>query len=451
MSVNATAAWRIRVDGDDTNGAGFDSAISGAGTDYTDQASPQLSLSDLATPGAASTTLTSATGGFTAAMIGNCIRISSGTNFTAGYYFITGYTDTNTVTLDRTPTSAGAGSSGVGKLGGAWASLGAMATGGTRTVPSVTSPLVAGNTIYIRGSGSDDPGVTPDYDYSGSLGYWTYPAGNTTGGHIKLVGYNGRPAIKTPGLLMYNAVSWGAENLLCIAGGTNNSTGWAGSGRWSLYNVMMDQNNFDVPMNSGIFEMVECCVRCTGQTTAGSNYAIVATNYNALVQHNKITSKGHGITSSYMGAIIENIITGCGGIGIEFGPSSDNYGVQILRNIIHANGSHGIVLSNANAVNTTRARHNILTANVGRGISLPSGTALNHRIARKPQIDWNAFGAGTFANVSGKYNNFNGGANDIDLVSDVSPFVDEGADDFNIDTASSSGALLVAAALAVPG
>ena len=116
MAINATAQWRIRQDGANDNGGGYDPEISGAGTDYTDQSTPALSPTDLATTGAV-TTLTSATGGFTAAMIGNCIRISSGTNFDTGYYFITGYTDTNTVTLDRTPSSGGAGSSGVGKLG----------------------------------------------------------------------------------------------------------------------------------------------------------------------------------------------------------------------------------------------------------------------------------------------------------------------------------------------
>ncbi len=122
MALQATGVWEIRDDGNANNGGYYDPALAGAGTDYTQQAAAQLSLTDLACE-SGSTTLTSATGGFTAAMIGNAIHITSGTNLTAGWYVITARTDTNTVTLDRTPTSGGAGSSGVGAVGGAlpWA------------------------------------------------------------------------------------------------------------------------------------------------------------------------------------------------------------------------------------------------------------------------------------------------------------------------------------------
>ena len=40
---------------------------------------------------------------FTALMIGNAIQIASGTGFTAGWYFVTGFTSATTVTLDRQP------------------------------------------------------------------------------------------------------------------------------------------------------------------------------------------------------------------------------------------------------------------------------------------------------------------------------------------------------------
>ena len=61
----------------------------------------ELSLTDCATASAGSTTLTSSTGGFTAAMVGKYYKYFCGTNITAGFYEITGYTDTNTVTIDR--------------------------------------------------------------------------------------------------------------------------------------------------------------------------------------------------------------------------------------------------------------------------------------------------------------------------------------------------------------
>ena len=77
----------------------------------------QLRLTDLVMA-QNSTTLTSATGGFIAGMVGEKIYISSGTNFVVGWYTIAGYTDTNTVTLSKTAATAGAGSAGVGAMGG---------------------------------------------------------------------------------------------------------------------------------------------------------------------------------------------------------------------------------------------------------------------------------------------------------------------------------------------
>jgi hypothetical protein len=106
------------LNGNNDNAGYFDASLASAGTDYPrTQAAAILTATDLAcTTGG--TTLTSATGGFTAAMIGNGIYIKSGTNFTVGLYVITARTDTNTVTLDRDPTNGSNASSGTGSVGG---------------------------------------------------------------------------------------------------------------------------------------------------------------------------------------------------------------------------------------------------------------------------------------------------------------------------------------------
>lgn len=65
-----------------------------------------------------STTLTSETGGFTAAMVGEKIYISTGTNFIVGWYTIATHVNTNEVTLNKTAATAGAGSAGIGAMGG---------------------------------------------------------------------------------------------------------------------------------------------------------------------------------------------------------------------------------------------------------------------------------------------------------------------------------------------
>lgn len=125
MALASTVVWEVRTTGDDTNGGGFNSAS--AGTDYSQQNTPVLTVTDAATSGVGSTTLTSATGGFTAAMVGNVVHLYGGLNLIEGWYEITGYTDGNTVTLDRAPDDGVGGVSGATcKVGGALGSPGGL-------------------------------------------------------------------------------------------------------------------------------------------------------------------------------------------------------------------------------------------------------------------------------------------------------------------------------------
>lgn len=162
-ALTSDSAWEVRTTGDNTNGSCYDTG--GSGTDYSQQDAAQLSLTDLTTSGAGATTITSVTGGFTSQMVDNCIRIASGTNFTAGYYEIVTFTDTNNVVLDRTPTAGGAGSVGAGKVGGAAADP-----------EQVTSGVVAGNTVWIK---AGTYSVTVNTDTAGS-----------GGSAIQWIGYN---------------------------------------------------------------------------------------------------------------------------------------------------------------------------------------------------------------------------------------------------------------------
>jgi hypothetical protein len=147
MTTSATAVWEYRgASGNNDQGGGYDSGISGAGTDYSQQDAAQLSLTDCATSGAGVTTLTSAAGGFTAAMIGNTINISAGTNLNIGTYWITARTDTNTVTLNMAPDDGVGGvSGGTGKVGGAFAYIHDRHFDFT-----LHEKVEAGNTLWIK-------------------------------------------------------------------------------------------------------------------------------------------------------------------------------------------------------------------------------------------------------------------------------------------------------------
>lgn len=164
MAISGYTDWDIRTGGSDTNGGGFNT--NSAGTDYSQQTSAQLSLSDGVCTGG--TTLESTTGGFTAAMVGNVVYLSSG----PGWYEITGYTDTNTVTIDRNgPTDSGM----TVNVGGSLATPGGL---GAALTASTTS---AGMNAYVQ---------TGTYTLSNAVV-------NTSGGPIqtrsnlfKFAGYN---------------------------------------------------------------------------------------------------------------------------------------------------------------------------------------------------------------------------------------------------------------------
>lgn len=119
MAIGASSVWEYQTGGNNNNGGGFDSTISGAGTDYSQQATAALALTDIAYT-ANSTTITSATGGFTAAMIGNALNLYTvnGVGNSTGFYFIVAVADTNTATIDRVIGTANNMTSGDGNVGG---------------------------------------------------------------------------------------------------------------------------------------------------------------------------------------------------------------------------------------------------------------------------------------------------------------------------------------------
>jgi len=220
MAIHADFVFEVRTTGDDTNGGGYKS--SAGTTDYSQQDVAELSLTDCATSGAGATTLTSVTGGFTAAMVGNSINLSSGTNLTAGFYEITAFTDANTVTLDRSPDDSVGGVSGAtGKVGGCLGTPGAL-----------SSILMAkGNRCWIK-----EGTYTLTTTTAGPAGPLDLSVNNTWI-HLLIEGYGtvrgdgGRPVISAGSTAPYAVVKiYGSYNIKSqavigvVVDGNNNST-----------------------------------------------------------------------------------------------------------------------------------------------------------------------------------------------------------------------------------
>ena len=96
MALDSKTVWEVRTTGSDTNGGGY---VAGAGTDYSAQDAAQVAVADAVANG--TTTLTSATAGFTSAHVNNVVYLAGGSGSLAGTRRqIASVTNSTTAVLD---------------------------------------------------------------------------------------------------------------------------------------------------------------------------------------------------------------------------------------------------------------------------------------------------------------------------------------------------------------
>jgi len=430
MAVQETAQWWIRTDGNDLNGAGFDSGISGAGTNYCDQASPQLALTDCATSSSGDTQLTSVSGGFTSAMIGNAIRLtngSSGANLTHGDYFITGYSSSNSVTLDRAPDNGGGGISGcTGNVGGAWASIEYTITTVATPCPK---PQVSKNVINIRGSGTVNP-TAVDYPFSTYRQFGSH----STYKPVLMRGYNGTPHIKRASghLWHYASSGWAFENIKVTSGGGANH----GFGLFEgpAFRCIADQNSYGGM--GARYHAVECLFLNTGGGSTGTygmfdpyTYGQNATrcvfkdsaNSGGAIKLGNAISQAHG-----------NLCINCKNGAVIWG-NSGNYNQSLTNNTFIGDGTGtGINItahyrfSNINSFN--------IISNYSVGIATPTTSGVDMPYAARMGTNQNALHNCT-TNYTGLWQ---AGPDDKLLTAD--PFTDASAGDYSLNGTAGGGA-----------
>ena len=437
MAIGASTVWRVRVGGSDLNGAGFDSTVSGAGTDYTQQDSPQLSLTDLTSTN--STTITSATGGFTSAMIGNLLRISSGTGATTGYYVVTTRVDTNTITVDRV---SGTYTAGVGRIGGGAATLARILTVGNATGDKV----VPGNVIYVRGAGSDDP-TSADYTYTASIA----PVSGTIAAYVKIIGENGRPRFDGSGQTLFLAGFdkthvW-LENLMVKSGNDGGvyfrvvdiATDCV------LKNVVCHTNDLDCDFvrtygYGARFISCKFTSHETSPTTRSGRAAIkVLTASSASVKGcTFIRCGGNGVLcQAQVGLWADrNIIIGCKQHGVLLEATTNtNFMSQIFGNVIDGNTLDGINIADGSTLSLFQIISNLITnhSQASRyGIRVVSGTVAANDLFKIE--DYNGF-YGNTTDVGG----ISKGSNDVTCSAD--PYASVGTD-YTLNSTAGGGAAL---------
>lgn len=135
MAFTATMQWDVRTGGSNSNGGGFDSALSG--TDRSVQDAAYITFTDLVIDGTTNTKCTSAAHPFDSTSPGNVINITSGSGFTVQRVLILSVA-AGVATCDKSLGTLGS-TGGNGKLGG-----------GLLTIATAITLLISGNTIHVQ-------------------------------------------------------------------------------------------------------------------------------------------------------------------------------------------------------------------------------------------------------------------------------------------------------------
>ncbi len=401
-----------------------------------------MTLSDLSASG--TTNLHTASGGFTPAMVGNLIQLSGGP-LSAGFYEITGYVGAQDVTLDR---SAGSGSGTTGRVGGALATLNALA-----------AAMIASNKAFVRGSGPAYS-TTTTINFSASIS----PSPSNSVPPSRVLGYS------------TSRGDGGMFSLKLSAGGANGTDpspitalNFSGTG-WILDGASIDC--VGMAMSSGVVlaGQFSDCRRCKVANFA--QYGIAATVGDSAISDCQVTGGLSGCTAIYTNSanvkILRNHVHDNAGVGIvatyddavawnvvvnNSGSSSDGvrigYGTVAMFNTIHNSGRHGINKVDSNLING-QVRNNLMSQNGGYGYVGGGASGL----PADPRYDGNAY-----------YNNAWGGrfncddtsgvngvapyANVLDVILTASPFTNPSAGDWSLNNAFGGGASC--RALGTPG
>lgn len=316
------------------NGGGFNSAR--GGTDYSLQDTAQINgLTDGTSN--VSTTFTSATGSFTAAMVGNYLHLTAGTNSTPGWYEIVTYNSATSVVLDRA-CSTGAMTNGTFYVGGAMSMASTLDD-------DIFEACVPGNTVTVK-SGTYTLGETVTIAIDGST---TVP--------IKVIGYT-----TTPG-----DTCTGTNRPLFDCGANGFGTG----DNWHWIN-MRYTGTASAVLNLGLPQTVVNC-KSTNTSTTASRTAIQCSGIGMLLQTEAVSYRGPAVTMGTSNAVISGCWFHDSTVGITL--SATTATVAIVDNIIESNTTAAIQSTAATTANLLIQNNTLFgsTNTTGTGIILPTG------------------------------------------------------------------------------
>lgn len=435
---NLTTTWEVRTGGNDANGAGYDSSVSG-GTDYSQQDSPQVTFDG--------STITATTSGTSAVITitgytvsnndkGNIVKVSGGTNFTTGYYCVTAVnTGSNTWTLDRN-VSSGAGSAMTGRMGGA-----------ALTINQITNTAaVARNFVYVKAGSGYTITATITIPNSMPLRIIGYTTTRGDGGTVTVTCNTNSVSMVTIGITSaQSAYRW--ENFTFQHTATTRGIGFTQNGAFADF---------------GQLQLINCTIDgCTEGIGSGLNDWTEVILYNCVIKNCSTAGiqtsvkqtvcidcffKGNadGVhlnnnrTDSYSTIFFLRCIfasnTG-NGFKSTSQPSFANYFFESC--VFYNNTTDGIWIDVSGVTIMARVRNSIFMSNGGYGINIVQTNSYEQTAAIG---EGNAF----YNNTSGQVQRF---PNDGAVTLSGDPFVAASSDNFAIDNTANEGALLRAKAL----
>lgn len=426
MAIASTCVWELRTTGASTNGGGYTTG----GTDYSQQDTAQLSLTDVVANG--TTTLTSSTGSFTSAMVGNIIYLQGGTGaLAATRREITGFTNANTITVDATVAT---GTGITGNVGGA-----------LLTFADASGSVVAGNTVYVKSgtytitsaismlsntaSGNFTQTTFVGYDTDRSL--WnldTKPLLTTATNSVAL--FSGTASLN----VVFRNISFSSTAVTkttMLTNATSASSAFFYECRFEGFTSISPNST------SAANQYNPYCVRCEfyNMTIAAiqkgnsGNIDAYYCFFDTCVVGLKHDSTG-GIVSSYGNVFVNNTTA-----GIDLTRATTSQPQIVVRDCTFEGNGEGIYFRGNSGINpqSIDIDNNIFYGNT-RGIRVANAITVNN--ARFISYRTNAFGS----NSSGDHTNFPTGYDEITLSAD--PFVNAAGGDYSLNNTAGGGALL---------
>lgn len=312
------------------------------GIDYSRSTAAVLNNTDLActTP---STTVTSATGGFTRMMVGNILHITAitGAGTLVGWYEIVNFSNTNTVVLDRTPAPSANGSAGTFYVGGALDLAGSLCD-------SFCEMLIGGNQVFIK-AGTYALGSTVSVastSSSSANGILLYGYSSVRGDLTRLAdeaAKSSKPIIACAALAVTFGQYWKFQNVSFTSTAAAGVSFGAGSQTRFCHLLNTSTTANRVALTQAGADGIHIGTEATSQNGIGINITGNNTKIHGCYVHDSDTGIQYGTSR---GSITFCVVKSCRTIAISLSSASSS--ALVLNNLVYgsqANIGTGILLS----------------------------------------------------------------------------------------------------------